>query len=252
MKYIIYSHSDYEDIATIQSDKISHLSDTFLVTNKLNSTSVIYNNFKNYKIYNDLLQYPGRLFDGISSLSDKYVLFMHDMDILLHTDEEYLEDLVRLMDKKNIDRIDLKHNSEIHPANSNHYQITENTYACKTTLFTPFVYNVNPALWKLSVLKDVMNVFRNENYRSIEHSNIQSYCSEKFRFYKMFTTDIVKAGYYSCIPNFQFLHLSHHGGLLPLQDNEEHLDDNIRKNYLNMVETYNLRQNSRPFRSQMW
>lgn len=252
MKYIIYSHSDYEDILQIQSNNISCLSDTFLITNQIDSDSAICKRFKNYKTYDDSLEYPARVFDGINHLDDKYVVFMHDMDIVMDTDEKYLEKLIDLMDKKNIDRIDLKHNSEVHPASNSHYKITEDIYLCQTTLFTPYVYNVNPALWRLSALKDAMNVFRNENYRSIEHSNIQSYCSKKFCFYKIFTTNAVKAGYYKCTSNFKFLHLTHHGGFLPLQGNEEHLDDDIRKNYLNIVETYNLRQNRRPFRSQMW
>lgn len=242
MKTLLYSHSDYSDILKIQLDHISKFLNPTLLINENN------NLHDDVMLYDNRFQYGERIFSSIKDIKEDYIFFIHDIDIVLNLDLNYFNKLVDTMKKNNIDRIDLKHQN----ANNNLLNIDDEMFIYKTSFpQDQYVYNVNPSIWKTKSMINTFYLFRNETYRSIEHSKIQSYCSEKFQFYNTFTEKPINMGYYNSYEKFKFLHISHYGQFMPDDIKINKISKTNNDIYQNIINKYNLKNVNRKFKTEM-
>ncbi len=161
-------------------------------------------------LYDDKKNYSKRVLECLEQIDDEFILFFHDMDILLRYFPSECEQLVAFMKEHNIDRVDLQYSmgSLLDPIKFQNLTLTRNN---------SFVYNVNPSIWRRSALMDIMSTF-DYNYRRIEGDDVQAYM-RKFNVYRLWSPRKVNAGYYHVTDWFVFLHLTHEGGILPRANN---------------------------------
>jgi hypothetical protein len=161
-------------------------------------------------------------------------------------DIEFIENLKIIIEENEIDRVDLQYYS--HSSDDIIDMIDFNLKLIKQNNTQHFIYNVNPSIWKLESLIEVMSNFKHDTYRSIEKIEVQNYC-KKFNIYKLFSNNFIELGYFNCIFNYQFLHITHGGRLLPKINNGMNLEYNDKYKYI-----YNkyLNGSLRPFRENRW
>lgn len=250
INYVIYSHTDYLEILKIQTDYVSSIENKTLLINKNDSNlSEIYDKYRNVIFYDDTLPYANRLL-FLDSLKDDFILLIHDIDILINKNDEIINYLYRYSRTNNIDRIDLQYfdsssNSDSVPIE---FEIFDERFSLiKQYNPNSYIYNVNPSIWKLSVLLDIMSTFKHKNYRNIEDFGTQLYC-QKFNIFKLFSDEFINCGYFKCLPFFKFLHITHGGGLLPISNNG--LPEELKITYDNIIDKH-LKNSNRPFRTSM-
>jgi hypothetical protein len=242
---VVYSHSEFSDILNIQHDYIKNINvRKILFIDKLNEN---YDNFNDVYIYDTNLNYSKRIFNclNISNIDTKYILFIHDNDIILNTNHEYLLSLIAISCNKNIDRIDLKYSDMCENVKNLTFK---DTTLVKNENINDYNYNVNPSLWKLDSLVKLMNEY-NYSYRDIENINVQKFCLLNFNMYKIFTYFKINAGWYVTTKFFTFLHITHGGMCLPIDNKNNHLDEQIHKEYIDIINKYKF---NRQFKTELF
>ena len=144
------------------------------------------------------------------------------------------------MIKYNIDRIDLQYKNIIHNQYTETMLIEKNNFKfCinKQENVNHYIYNVNPSIWKISTLMEVMSNFKNDTYRTIEEAKTQEFC-KKYRIFKLYWESYINCGDFGCIPFFQFIHITHGGKLLPLTRNN--LNKTLVDTYMKILEQFSL------------
>lgn len=239
---VYYSHTEYLDILKIQVDHLNENDNKILLINK-NSLKLenLYKKFDKVIFYNDESLYAERLL-SLKELDYDYILFIHDIDIILEKDDKILDGLTGLARAKNLDRIDLQYNY----ANTNRgfHEIEidlgdedKNFSLIKQVEAPTYIYNVNPSIWKLSTLLNIMDRFSFCSYRTIELEDVQNYCiNNDFKIYKLHSENIIKCGYFTCLEFFKYLHITHGGKLLSTLHHS--LDEVIKEKYNKIVEKY--------------
>jgi len=245
MKILVYSHSDYNDILEIQNDQINKFLECDLIYNK----EITNTKFKNIYIYDDSKPYGNRLYETIKKIKEDYLLFIHDNDIILQINEDYINNILRLMKIKNIDKVDLKHQNLIF---RNQTFIGDNILSQTSFPNDLFVYNVNPAIWKTEKFLKCLENYKNETYRTIEHSSIQKFCSENITSFITHSEKPIKMSYYDCYSEFKFLHISHHGEFLPKDFNQTKMEKENFIEYETIISKYNLNNKNRKFKTTMY
>lgn len=232
VKYVIYSHTDYLDILTVQTEYLNSYENKVLLINSTNlDISNIVNQYKEVLYYDSTLPYASRLLT-LSVLPDKYILLIHDIDILVKYDANVLKNFISFMDDNNVDRVDLQVR---HSWDQNAFKINyNNIILSKQKDPNKYIYNVNPSIWKLNSLLTTMDIFCNETYRTIECISTQLYCSKNLHVYKLYSDSYIRCGWFSCLDFFQFIHITHHGKLLPRVKNN--LDSHLLENYKSIVD----------------
>ena len=201
--------------------------------------SDLYSNYKQVLFYDDKLPYASRLLE-ISKLNLDYALFIHDIDIVVKKDDIVVDHLLKTMIKYNIDRIDLQYKNIIHNQYTETMLIEKNNFKfCinKQENVNHYIYNVNPSIWKISTLMEVMSNFKNDTYRTIEEAKTQEFC-KKYRIFKLYWESYINCGDFGCIPFFQFIHITHGGKLLPLTRNN--LNKTLVDTYMKILEQFSL------------
>jgi hypothetical protein len=189
--------------------------------------------------YDDTLQYTDRVAQGLENIDGEYILFTHDIDILLNIDLQIIDKLVTLAEEHNIDRIDLKHTPVLEGAQEYGNEVS----LSRVTDVNSYMYNVNPCIWKVDAFKDLLSNFKNRSYRNVEDLDVQKFCL-KYNIYKAYSSTFLKCGYYNCMSFYIFLHISHAGRLLTLNEDSkteygqsyQDVEDEFRK----IVNKYNL------------
>jgi hypothetical protein len=245
--FVIYSHSDYSDILKIQTDYTSNINNKILLINEEFNDSEILSQYSKVINYKDNQQYSDRLLN-LNILESEYILFIHDIDVLISYNQEFLTSCLIKMKDENIDRIDLQY----YPDNYSKNRIEVSYFNDKIEIvkqenINNYIYNVNPSIWKLSSFMDLMSTFTNRTYRNIEYLDVQVYAS-KLNIYKLFNDSFLSVGYYNCLDVFIFLHITHGGMLLPKQDNN--LTEGIQKIYISIIDKY-LQSTDKNFRVSM-
>ncbi|MBC8147444.1 MAG: hypothetical protein H8E98_05610 [Bacteroidetes bacterium] len=237
--YVIYSHSEFLDILKIQTDQLKSYENKVLLINKSDlDLSDIYSQYKQVIFYNDELPYASRLLN-LSKLNVEYILFIHDIDIIVEKNDSIIELLVNIMTKKqNIDRVDLQYIPE-------HYNFTnaikvesnefEKFFLIKQENENHYIYNVNPSIWKLSSFLEMLTEFQSESYRTIELKPTQLFC-KKYKVYKLYSDNYISCGWFGCLSFFQFIHITHYGELLPMANNN--LSEELNSKYHLIIQNY--------------
>jgi hypothetical protein len=183
----------------------------FINHNSLPNLTNIYEKYDRVIFYDDKYPYATRMLNCMLQLNYDYILLIHDIDILLHINEQVCSNLIKIMMESNIDRIDLKHSSvstldRIIPLNNNCFLV-------KTNDPHSYPYNVNPSIWKRESFIELLSNFKHKGYRDIEQIDVQTF-SLKYNIYKIYSPEYIKCGYYDCVNFFKFLHISHAGKIL--------------------------------------
>lgn len=215
--YVIYSNTEYIDILNISTHYLESYSNKKLIINKSDiDLTHIYSKYNEVIFYDDSLPYASRLL-ALSKLSEKYILFIHDIDIVIIKNDNIINKLLKTMIDNKLDRIDLQCHNTTKNLDTIEIRCDDNYtfFLNKQVNVNNYIYNVNPSIWKLSTLLEIMNEFRNEGYRTIENHPTQIFCT-KYNIYRLHADIYIKSGYFGCLPFFQFLHITSHDRLVPL------------------------------------
>lgn len=259
MKYVLYTHTDYLDIAKVHSDFLKFEHNVLLINRNNLLLQELYGKFQEVIFYDENLPYAGRLYQSLKQIDSDYILLIHDMDIPLNIDIAFINKVLNYAKENYIDRIDLQHENEpitkdsviVEMENFEKVDYTDISNH-KITLVKSRLYNVNPSLWHKHALLDILFNFANETYRSIENVRVDKFC-EKYSIYKLHTSDVIHTGYYNVTNEFKFLHITHGGHLLP--HTYEALSERVPVNlgvldeYHNILSKYSF---NRGIRTRMW
>jgi hypothetical protein len=235
MLLVCYSHSSYDDILQVQYDFLANQPcRKYLIYDKPTALP-----FDKIILYDDKIKYSKRLLNTVSQIEDEFFVLMQDNDILLNTNIEFLEGLVKIMKAESIDILDLKNypcmkeNSipgesplvvnysysycgQLPLCENRMIEINDNLKIgihSKNSKFD-FVYNVNPKLVRKSALLDIMNKF-DHNYDTIENGDTQEYCKQMKKCGFLSCDSLISNGYHYLLPYYIFLHITFRGKLMP-------------------------------------
>jgi hypothetical protein len=261
INYIVYGNTSYLDILQIQTDYMSgrgHL--TLFIDANTMELSDLYSKYDKVVLYNGQDQYAKRLIKCLEQVDYEYFLFIHDIDILLDIDYVKLNKLNEFITSNNFDRLDLKHtdnttsnliiemdiNKECSDWNvMMQDELTDGIYLVKQDNPNDYIYNVNPSIWKKSAFVELLDAFPHKTYRTIEEMDVQVFC-KKFKVFKMHSINHLQCGYFKTLDMFKFLHISHSGKILPLNESfttvygQSYSDISVE--YTKIVNKYDLRK----------
>lgn len=264
INYVIYSNTSYLDILKIQIEYIKNKDNCILLIDENNlNLENIYQNFNKVIHYSNSYPYATRIMNCIKKIDFEYFILIHDIDILLYSNEIFLKDLFKFIQFKKYDRIDLrlpdtlisdkiyKIEDHVDPNNwnlINHNEIDDNYFLVKNQNPYNYIYNVNPSIWKKDTLLEIMYNFKHKCYRTIEDFEVQKFCI-KYNIFRIYNNKKLDCGYFTCINDFKFLHITHGGKLLPLNDSFVSIYGQSYKDcsedYLNIINKFELRSSDR-------
>jgi|TARA_R110000765_G_scaffold401809_2_gene497326 hypothetical protein len=241
---VVYSHTDFSDLLQIQTDKLKGINLRKILF--INKNENHYKDYDQVCFYDDYLPYASKLKRCLDQVEEDKLLFIHDNDILIDMDLEFINRLSTLMDEEGINKIDLKDSPyDKHPSIAS---ISGIDVLCQSDV-NQYIYNVNPSLWRKEYFYRIVSNFPNASYRDIESFPVQHFCRE-FNFAVLKSLNPLKCGYFECNSFFKFLHITHSRVLLRLNDEcvnsqgQSYID--LKEDYKKIVQDYNLRD------SNMW
>jgi hypothetical protein len=243
---VVYSHTDYLDILSIQTEGLKYTDKILLINKSDKDLDYLYSKYNRVIFYDDSLPYASRLL-SLRCLKNEYILFIHDIDIVVKKDDSYINHVKNYMVEHLIDRIDLQCRRSWDLYNRERLSIEFDNLNVELRAqknINNYIYNVNPSIWKLNVLLDIMENFKNETYRTIENESVMKYCL-KYNIYKLYSDNPIKCGWFSCLSFFQFIHITHKGKLLPRSNNQ--LDTNLIPEYNKIIELLTLNNTNKKF-----
>jgi hypothetical protein len=245
--YVVYSHSEYSDILSAQTHYLSSYENKVLLIDKSGAELTdLCSSYKRVLFYDDTLPYASRLLK-LAELDLDYILFIHDIDIVVKKDDTIIEYLLELMRARDIDRIDLRYKNNpnskemllLDKNNLKFYLNRQDEHSEPLDNNSLYAYNVNPSIWKISTLLEIMTKFKDENYRTIELAPTQNFCQQEgYKIYKFYWESYINCGWCACMPFFQYIHLTHNGKLLPI--NGGNLNKSLMGSYLNILQQFSL------------
>lgn len=179
MSIVIFSHSDYSYLWNVIEDSIENLQELnpIFICN-LNSNLEKPKGFKNYIEYDDKLCYAQRWINILQNENMhnlKYILIVHDVNIIAECNIDIIKQLFNICDENNIDRCSLNVFNGTSIINSN-IPLCKLESHIKSKTYVP--YDLCPAIWKKTSFLNLWQNFPNETYRNSElNNNLQIYCS---------------------------------------------------------------------------
>jgi hypothetical protein len=237
--YVIYSHSSYSDILNIQNEYIKNITEQkILLIDKIDPN--IKYNFDKIIYYDDKLNYTKRLYNCLKQLTNvKYIIFIHDNDILVKKSDIDLNKLIEIMNTNNIDRLDLQDKRD----SNKKIKFSDEINLIKNEDIKYYIYNVNPCIYRLDKLIELCNKF-DYSYRDVEE-HIQTYTLENLNTYYLNSNKKINGGYFVVTNIFVYLHITHSGYLMPANNHENHLDPFLQAHYEQILSKYKLNRNMR-------
>lgn len=210
-------------------------------------------NFARELIYDEKDNYTKRLLTLFEQIDEKYLLFIHDVDILINLNLNILPEYLECIEMNNIDRLSLgvfnQNNNEI--IKHKNIQICNIGNINSKNFITP--YDVAPSIWNLKSLTTFFKNFSTSNYDLEFNPNAQNYFKQFMKSYGIQKNEninlVYHRGFVYC-EDFNFLHITIKGKALPLKyyydlqqiflkylkdynlNFEEHQDSSIDKNIL--------------------
>lgn len=272
LTYVFYSHTDFLDMLQIASDYSKKIKNKILLINENDVLSDdIKNNFNEIIFYDDTLPYSSKLSKVLTKIKTKYILFTHEVDIILNIEEDVINKLVNYMEYKELDRIDLQPNGGNSDGEYIKISKDQNVYDWVEykNIFDPYtqlnhedwflglhnmprtyIFNVNPSIWKLESYLEILNKFSDRTYRNIEYDDVQDFCT-KYKIYNLYARHVLQCGYLKCLPFYKYLHITHYQRLLRFdgnfRDEFNQSYSDASKEYIDIVNNYNLKTGKRPF-----
>lgn len=272
LTFVMYSHTEFLDMLEIASDYASGIKNKVLLINKTNENiDYILSKFDKVIYYDDNLPYTDKVADAVSKIDAKYILFTHEVDIVLNMDVNVIEKLCQFMELTNTDRIDLQPNGGndkgiyykidgdvdkwgfyegIKDPNMD-LDINYNYLGLHTQIGT-YVFNVNPSIWNRESYIKLFRKFTNRTYRDIEYDDVQEYCSNGgLKVFNLHSTKSLLCGYMKSLSFYKYIHITHYGRLLRFDGsfktefNQSYID--VANDYINIINKYKLSGEKRPF-----
>jgi hypothetical protein len=188
MSLIIFSHSDYSFLWPIIEETLEKIPDLnpIFVSNKTGLIKPC--GFTKYIEYNDTLSYAERWTkDILPYIDSEYILIVHDVQIIVNCDINFIDNIIRLMNENHVDRCSMNVFNGLDIIENKDVKLCKLNTAHGNT-FTP--YDLCPTIWKTSSFKTIFETFSNETYRSSElNETLQNFCREKLNCYGLQKTN---------------------------------------------------------------
>lgn len=165
----IFTHTDYHEIFLISLRRFEKFAPSFQII--IFTNDIIQNIDVKYRQiqYNDTDVYTTKMLSCLSLLDYEYIIFIHDNNALYeNVSENQISHYTDCMKTYHIDQLRLNKNGV---GNAPYNEVCSTIYDISIT--SSYIYSVQPAIWKLSSLIDIMYK-NNYSYRDIE-LNINRY-----------------------------------------------------------------------------
>ena len=206
LNIIIYTHSDYFDILPIQ---LAYFKRNVQGAHVSVLTDKPYPECEYPQIiYDPTLPYAGRLLSGLKGVSVDYIILIHENDILCRFNMVFIQELIETMNRCRIDVIDLKHD----------FHGTDKIYVSDDVSLVKkwtYYYCVQPSLWRVTALREILTQFPEKTYRNIEEEDLQKYVAERYNTRSLNSTKPVQSMWYKLAPQFCYIHMTSRLLLLP-------------------------------------
>jgi len=250
--YIVYSHSDFSDVLEVQNDYFKDIKEEkILLIDKIDESKNY--NFDKIFFYDDYLNYTKRIYMCLENFNtDKYILFIHDIDILIEKSDEDIKNLLDIMKQNNIDRLDLKYINYQKFWNNDCYNNLKTNFPEKVIYYNNdieimknestcyFIYNVNPAIHVYEKFRNIMREF-DYSYRDVE-LKIQQFALENINTYVLYSKKKIGCRHFHLTDIIKYLHITYFGKLVGLECvpwcTGGYLENSIKDHFLNIHEKY--------------
>lgn len=246
LSYIIYSHSSYNDILKVQNDFCKNITEKkYLFIDKIDNN--FNSNFDYIFFYDDNLNYSKRILTCLfqANIKNEFIFFNPDINIIIEKNDKDIYNILDIMKNNNIGRFDLcayKYIENIENIDYNEYILVKNND------LDNYIYNVGSAIYNTEKYIDLLNNFDYE-YRAFELQRcVQEYCLKHMNCYYINCKNPnlgIHCGYYGCTNVFSYIHITHGGELMPIDNNKNNLNNNLQKIYENILNNYKFNRNMR-------
>jgi hypothetical protein len=231
----IYTHSDVFDVLEILVEYLHKVfKNTFqkiyIFTNiKYNKeTPLIYETI----LYDDKIPYNKRIAYCLKHIKCEYFIINQESDILVNYSKDTIHKLVDTMKANNIDSIDLKQ----YESSNKDIKVTD-IISITNINNHPFVFNVQPRLWKLTSATRFYSSVSDKTYKTIESPNVQTYLKTNQNTYGIFSKNTIRSTRnFNVLPEYKYIHITGDGKFM--NPNKEHIDISIRETYSNIYNKY--------------
>jgi hypothetical protein len=188
MNLIIFSHSDYYFLWPLIEEciqKTPELNPIFAC----NKTDMIKpSGFTKYLEYDKTHCYTERwIKDILPYIDEQYILVVHDVQLIVNCDSDFINKITRIMGENHIDRCCLNVFDGINIIENYNVKLC-NLNSAHGNTFTP--YDVCPAIWKKESFKQLFETFSTETYRTSElNETLQKFCRNNFKCFGLQKTD---------------------------------------------------------------
>jgi hypothetical protein len=245
---VIYGHSSFLEVLKIQLDHLIGKGKLTLFINKNeDDLDLIYEKFSKVVFYEDGLPYGKKLLSCLDKIDYEYFIFLHDNDIVYDFDSNTIKSFFYFLKNNKYDRIDFqlaydfdKEKSTTINDDSLYFIKSSNT----DTTNKGYIYNVNPSIWRLDTLRDIMIKFGHRDYRTIEHPEVQEYCL-KYNIFKIYSKTQFNCGYFICLSPFKYIHITRYQKYLNLKNLNPIEYKDIESVYNEIIDKYNLKSSEK-------
>jgi hypothetical protein len=244
LSYVVYTHSSYNDVFTVQNDYYKDIKETkYLFIDKINND--IKYNFDKIIIYNDNLNYTKRLLSCFlqADIKDEYIIYNPDINIFIKKNDDDIYNLVKIMKKNEIDRLDFCCYKFI---NNNENVIYNDYILVYNNDLSNYIFNVGTAIYNLKNYINLLDKFDYEYRTSELKEDLQKYALDNMKCYyinHIDPTKIISTGYYGLTDIFVYIHITHYGELMPIDNNLNNTDIHIQKIYEQIINNYKFNRN---------
>lgn len=238
--YLIYSNSQYSYLWDIINDYTSNLQNKIYLCIDENKIDYKFNDNIEILYYQGDTNYTKRLQTLLNKINYKYIILIHDVDLILNINENKLENIVNKMSINNIDRVSLGiFNAECKniKCEDSNIELCNINNIVSNNFFTPFDYA--PSIYNRLSILEFYKKFTNSNYQTLEQEmNAQNYIRNNLNVYGIKNKNIkliYHRGFVYC-KDLNFLHITVGGKLLPYNLYFD-LENTLKK----ILDTYNLK-----------
>jgi len=207
MSILIFSHTDYYYLWPIIEEYMAKIDlDKIFLSNKSELKVEKPRGFNKYLEYDGNKVYAQRWLDKLPEIDSKYIIVVHDVNIIINCDANKIKELISLMDENRIDRLSLNafNGSSIIDGSIKICNLNRHIYS-----LTYVPYDLCAAIWNKSSFFRLWENFPFERYRDSEcNSGLQDFCRNNYNVYGLQKTD---EKVYFCLnrPYFNFFKILH-------------------------------------------
>jgi hypothetical protein len=183
MSLVIFSNSEYFFLWPIIEECVSQIKFHKIFVCDVNDLEKP-KGFDEYIYYDEKHCYAKRwTCDILPNIASNYTIVVHDVQIIVNFDEEFIFKILQVMSEYSIDRCSLNVFDGNNIIQENGVNLC-NLNSARGNTFTP--YDVCPAIWNKNSFKLLFDTFHQETYRTSElNQNLQHFCRDNLRCFGM-------------------------------------------------------------------